>query len=61
MQNLNIEQLPAAGNADPAVDEDYVPSGYAADITSQGNKNIPFRFGSFLTRTEVEDFKCNLP
>jgi hypothetical protein len=58
--DVPIESLPSAGEADPAVDEDYIPTGYAADLSPQGNKNIPFRLGDFITGFEVEDFVCNL-
>lgn len=59
--DLPIEEFDAAGQPDPAANENYVPSGYAADVSIHGNKNVPFRIGEVLTGSEVEDFVCNLP
>jgi hypothetical protein len=59
--DVPIEILPSAGDPDPATDDNYVPGGYAADTSAQGNRNIPFRLGKLLTGSEVEDFICNLP
>ena len=59
--DLPIEEFAAAGQPDPAADENYVPSGYASDVSPQGNRNVPFRIGEVLTGSEVEDFVCNLP
>ncbi len=59
--DLPVEEFPAAGQPDPATNENYVPVGYAADVSAQGNKNVPFRIGEVLTGSDVDDFVCNLP
>lgn len=59
--DLPIEEFAATGEPDPAVDDNYVPLGYAADVSAEGNRNIPFMVGEMLTGSEVDDFVCNLP
>jgi len=59
--DLPLENLPVAGQPDPAANPNYTPPGYAADIGVDGNRDIPFPIGRMLTGADVPDFICSLP
>lgn len=55
------EALPDGGMPDPAMEENYLPNGYQADLSAGANRNIAFPLGGLLTGSDIADFTFSLP